>query len=55
MNKVLITTEQLMKKLQIKKRETIYSYIKQGMPNIKLGKSYMFDFDEVIEWFKARG
>jgi hypothetical protein len=25
------------------------------MPNIKLGKSYMFDFDEVIEWFKARG
>ncbi len=55
MNKVLITTEQLMKKLQIKKRETIYAYIKKGMPSIRIGGKYMFDFEDVVEWLKSRG
>lgn len=33
---------------------TIYKWIKKGMPCIKTDKDYMIDYDEVIEWLKNR-
>lgn len=33
---------------------TIYKWIKKGMPCIKTDKDYMIDYDEVITWLKNR-
>ena len=49
-----ISTTELMKRLQIKKKDTLYKYIKQGMPSIRIGKKYLFFYSEVIEWFRKR-
>ena len=49
-----LTTHELMRILKIKNRLTIYSFIKQGMPVIRVGKSYRFIKSEVVEFFKAR-
>lgn len=52
---VAITTAELMKRLQIKKKDTLYKHIKEGMPCFRVGNKYMFIYSEVIEWFKQRG
>jgi excisionase family DNA binding protein len=52
---IAISTTELMKRLQIKKRDTLYKYIKNGMPCIRVGNKYLFIYSEVIEWFKNRG
>lgn len=31
---------------------TIRNLIKKGMPNIKMGRSYRFLLQDVIQWFK---
>ena len=49
-----ISTTELLKRLQIKKKDTLYKYIKQGMPSIRVGKKYLFIYSEVIEWFRKR-
>lgn len=33
---------------------TIYNWIKKGMPCIKTDKDYMFDYEEIITWLKER-
>lgn len=35
-------------------RATIYSYMKQGLPSYKLGRSRKFDESEVREWVQER-
>ena len=47
-----LTTKELMKFLKIKHRLTIYNFIKQGMPAIKVGKDYRFIKSEVIGFFR---
>ena|SRR3989338_7813658 len=49
-----LTTHELMRLLKIKHRATIYELIKNGMPVIKVGKSYRFLKSEVIEFFKRQ-
>ena len=50
-----LTTKELMRFLKIKHRLTIYNFIKQGMPAIKVGKDYRFVKQEVIGYFRRRG
>ena len=33
---------------------SIYNYIKKGMPCINAGKKYLFKYSEVIEWMKKK-
>ena len=49
-----LTTKELMKFLKIKHRLTIYNFIKQGMPAIKVGKDYRFIKSEVVGFFKSK-
>lgn len=49
-----LTTQELMRLFKIKHRATVYELIKNGMPVIKVGKSYRFLKNEVIEFFKEQ-
>ena len=49
----MIDTRELSLRLGVHEN-TIYTYIKKGMPCVKLDKKYVFNFDEVIQWFKER-
>lgn len=54
MNEELLTTKQLSSKLNIN-RLTISSWIKKGMPCLKLGKRiYRYDLNKVLEWHETR-
>lgn len=46
----LITQTELMRKLVIKSRNTIYLWRKEGCPCIQKRKFIRFDFDKVVEW-----
>lgn len=49
----MINTQQLAKRLN-KHPNTIYKWIKKGMPCIKTEKDYLIDFTEVINWLKKQ-
>lgn len=49
----MISTKELSKKLGIHKN-TIYNYVKQGLPVIKLKQKMLFNYDEVIVWLTER-
>lgn len=49
----MIDSRELCNRLGIHEN-TLYNYIKKGMPCVKLDKKYVFDYDEVIKWFKER-
>lgn len=57
-NKVVngyLTRSELMKILQVKSSTTITTYIKQGMPCIKINeRTILFDLDEVVSWLKNK-
>ena len=45
----LLKVKDVMEMLNIS-RQTVYTYIKQGLPSIKMGKLRRFDKKEVEEW-----
>lgn len=47
----MIKTKELANKLGVH-INTIYNYIKIGMPYIRATKTYLFDYEEVIKWLK---
>ena len=50
----MINTEELKEYLKVHEN-TIYNYIKEGMPYYKIGnRSFRFELDEVKEWLKNR-
>ena len=49
----LITKEELAKKCKVHVN-TIDSWRKNGMPEIKQGKSVRFDYADVISWLKGK-
>lgn len=49
----MINTTELSKRLN-KHYNTIYKWIKKGMPCIKTDKDYMFNYEEVINWLKNK-
>ena len=49
----MITTQELAKYLKIHEN-TIYEYIKLGMPHYKMGKYFRFELEEVKQWLKDR-
>ena len=51
---VFIGIKELMEYLGIKKDDTIYKYIRQGMPSYLIGNRRKFIIEEVIQWFKER-
>lgn len=50
----LLTIFELAKILKVSET-SIYRYMKQGMPKIKVGHNTRFQIEEVIEWLKERG
>lgn len=49
----MITTKELCIKLKIHEN-TVYNYVKDGMPSIYAGKKHLFDLDKVIKWLEGR-
>lgn len=49
----MIDTEELCKYLKVCKN-TVYAYIKKGMPHYRLGKDLRFELEEVKDWLKAK-
>lgn len=49
----MITTQELTKYLKIHEN-TVYEYIKLGMPHYKIGKNYRFELEEVKQWLKEQ-
>ena len=49
----MMNAEELARRLN-KHINTIYNWIKKGMPCIKTEKDYLINYDEVIEWLKSR-
>ncbi len=49
----MMNAKEFAKKIN-KHYNTIYKWIKKGMPCIKTDKDYMIDYDEVITWLKNR-
>lgn len=47
----MIKTKELSKKLGVH-INTIYNYIKRGMPYSRATKTYLFDYEEVLNWLK---
>lgn len=49
-----LTTEELEEMLQVT-RQTIFSWRKEGMPYLKLGRAVRFELDKVTEWIEKKG
>lgn len=49
----MIDSKELCDKLGIH-INTLYKYIKKGMPHIKLERKLLFNYDEVINWLKTK-
>ena len=49
----MITTKELMEYLKIHEN-TIYNYIKEGMPHYRVGKEYRFEIEDVKAWLKEK-
>ncbi|BBI30749.1 hypothetical protein KCTCHS21_01480 [Cohnella abietis] len=55
MNDRLLNMTELMQKLGIASRKTIYNWRKQGMPTFQVSKGNpRFDFNEVKNWMKNK-
>ena len=54
MTKEFLTIQELAKILKVSDT-SIYRYMKQGMPKMKVGHNTRFDLKEVVEWIKKRG
>jgi len=50
-----LTVRELMSLLKIRHRQTIYTLIDQGMPTIRVGKSYRFIKAEAIDFLRENG
>ena len=48
-----VTTDEVMRHLQIKSANTITRLIREGMPAHRVGKGYRFDLHEVDEWVRT--
>ena len=48
-----LTTQDLMKLLKVKHKQTIYQMIREGMPVIRVGRHYRFMKEEVINFLKT--
>lgn len=48
----MIKTKELADKLGVH-INTIYNYIKRGMPYIRATRTYFFDYEDVINWLKG--
>lgn len=46
----LMTRGELAKKMRVSNR-TIQRYSKRGMPFVKIGRLYRYDYDDVVNWF----
>lgn len=51
---MLLTTEQLMKELNVKSKTTVYKMLKRGMPSVTVGDHKRFLFTDVIAWLKLQ-
>lgn len=47
-----LTTNELMKLLKIKHRQTVYGLIEKGLPKVVVGNGYRFIRQEVINFLK---
>lgn len=48
----LLSVKQLAKTLNLSER-TIHRKIREGMPNIRIGRVYRFEYEAVIEWLRG--
>lgn len=48
-----INLKQLSEKLNVH-TNTVYRLVKEGMPHIKIGNEYRFDFDKVEKWLQEK-
>lgn len=53
MVKKLLTVKQLANELSVTTR-TVYNWINDGMPSIKVGYHNRFDIDVVMNWFEEQ-
>ena len=50
----LITYKELMKRLDIKSRSTVYRWVKKGCPCVGgMNRFIRFEFNDVLEWLKT--
>jgi excisionase family DNA binding protein len=49
----MINTKELTEYLKVHEN-TIYAYIKKGLPHYRIGKELRFELEEVKEWLKNR-
>jgi excisionase family DNA binding protein len=49
----MLDTKELVEYLKVHSN-TVYRYIKDGMPCYRIGKDYRFELEEVKEWLKNR-
>ena len=53
MVKELLTVKQLANELSVTTR-TVYNWINDGLPSVKVGYHYRFDIDVVMSWFEEQ-
>lgn len=49
----MINSKELCEKLGIHKN-TLYHYLKLGLPSVKLERKYLFNYEEVIKWLNNK-
>ena len=49
----MMNTKELTEYLKIHEN-TVYTYIKKGMPHYRIGKELRFEIEEVKEWLKVK-
>ena len=54
MKEKLLNIDEIKLKLGIKKNNTIYKYLKLGMPSYLIANRRMFLYSEVLKWFKEQ-
>lgn len=49
----MLNTKELTEYLKIHEN-TVYNYIKQGLPHYRIGKELRFELEEVKQWLKEK-
>ncbi|WP_390896894.1 helix-turn-helix domain-containing protein [Rubinisphaera margarita] len=49
----LLTRAQLAKRLRVS-QPTVKGLTDQGMPHIRIGRQFRYDYGEVLKWLKAK-
>ncbi len=49
----LLTRKEMARELRVS-QPTLDAQVRDGMPHIKIGKQYLFDYTDVITWLKSR-